>query len=330
MAIFAPPPLRPRSHGEPARTHPGALPVHPHALVSGHLPQFLVIGAMKAGTTTFCRDLSASPDIYFPSVKEPHTLCLPEVETPAGRAEYAALFRGAEPGQLCGEGSTGYTKRPVAPDVSARARRVLGPDTKLLYIVREPVDRLVSHHHHLLRGGKVPADINEAVRSVRELVQTSRYAYQLEPWLEAFGPDALRVVVMEEYVKDREAGLAEVCGFLGARLPVPGADLSKVHNAAGNTRLAPALLRKPLGKLTRSQFYKRAIHPRLPRRLVGGIQATLYRTPTAEPLPMDEATREHVLSVVRPEADQLASLMGRSAPIWDFDALYAQRGQAAS
>ena len=290
--------------------------------MSGRLPDFLVIGAMKAGTTTFCRDLASSPDVYFPSVKEPHTLCLPEVETPAGQAEYAALFRGAAPGQRCGEGSTGYTKRPVAPDVSARARRVLGPDAKLLYIVREPVARLVSHHHHLLRSGQVPADINEAVATTRVLLQTSRYAYQLEPWLDAFGPDALHVVVMEEYVQDREAGMASVCAFLEARPPSPESDLSRVHNAAGDTRFAPKLLRRPLGKMTRSQFYKRTVHPRLPRWLVGGVQAALYRAPDVQPLPMNAVTLAHVLSEVGPEADRLARLMGRTDGIWDFDGIY--------
>ena len=285
--------------------------------MTGRLPDFLVIGAMKAGSTTLCRDLTASPDVFFPTVKEPHTLAGTAVETPAGAAAYAALFRDAQPHQRCGEGSTGYTKRPVAPDVAARARRVLGPDARLLYIVREPVARLVSHHHHLLREGAVPADINEALRTTRVLLQTSRYAYQLESWIEAFGAEAIRVVVFEEYVRDRAAGAAEVCAFLGVQPPAPEADLERVHNAAAETRGAPAALRAPLRRITRSQFYKRSVHPRLPRWLVGGAQAALYRASAAEPLPMTAATLDHVMDALAPETKALAAFMGRTEPLWN-------------
>ena len=279
---------------------------------------------MKAGSTTLCRDLDASPDVFFPSVKEPHTLSSVRVETPEGAADYAALFRDAKPGQRCGEGSTGYTKRPVAPDVAERARRVLGPDLKLLYIVREPVARLVSHHHHLLRAGSVGADINEAVQTTRVLLQTSRYAYQLAPWIDAFGLGALHVVVFDDYIRSREAAVAAACAFLGARPPGPQADLNRVHNAAGETKSAPALLRAPLRRITHSQFYKRAVHPRLPRWLIGGAQAALYRTSTAEPMALTCATLDRVLDVVMPEAEALQHLLGRDAPIWDFDAVRAK------
>jgi hypothetical protein len=284
--------------------------------MTGRLPDFLVIGAMKAGSTTLCRDLAASPDVFFPTVKEPHTLAGPEVETPEGRAAYAALFRDAEASQLCGEGSTGYTKRPVAPDVAARARRVLGPDARLLYIVRDPVDRLVSHHHHLLREGVVPADIDEAVDTVRVLRYTSRYAYQLEPWIEAFGAGAVRVIVFEEYVRDRARGVQEACDFLGVRPPVAGADLERVHNAAHATRSAPSGIREPLRRITRSQFYKRSIHPRIPRWLVDGVQAMLYRSSSAEPTPLSAAKREALEREFASDQEALRVLMGRSEPLW--------------
>ena len=284
--------------------------------MTGRLPDFLVIGAMKAGSTTLCRDLAESPDVFFPTVKEPHSLSGAEVETPEGRAGYAALFQKAAAGQLCGEGSTGYTKRPVAPDVAARARRVLGPDARLLYIVRHPIDRLVSHHHHLLREGVVPADINEAVENVRVLRYTSRYAYQLEPWIEAFGADQIRVIVFEEYVRDRSRGVAEACAFLGARPPAAKADLEKVHNAAASTRNAPAGIRGPLRRMTRSQFYKRAIHPRLPQWLVGGVQSVLYRAKPAEPDPLSAATRAALEQEFAADRAALAAFMGREQPLW--------------
>ena len=282
------------------------------------LPTFLVIGAMKAGTTTLCRDLDLSPSVFFPTVKEPHTLCLPEVVTPEGRRRYAALFRNARPEMQRGEGSTGYTKRPGIDGVVERARSVLGPDLKLIYIVRHPLARIVSHHQHLIRGGDAPADINEAVRVLPELLDVSRYAMQLEPWVEAFGLDQLRVVVFEDYIGDRQRVVTELCAFLGADVPVDEEAFENVHNAASEALVPPAGLRSLSRRITRSQFYKRVVHPRTPRWVRERFKSAVYTRPDQPVVPLTEATRDQLAAVLRDDLDQLHTLFGANAPTWDL------------
>ncbi len=282
------------------------------------LPTFLVIGAMKAGTTTLCRDLEASPDVFFPTVKEPHTLCLDEVLTPGGRRRYAALFRTARPDQLRGEGSTGYTKRPGIDGVAERAKAVLGDDLRLVYIVRHPVDRIVSHHRHLVRGGDATPDINEAVRSMPELIDVSRYAMQLEPWIDTFGRAQLHVVRFEDYVADRRREVERVCAFLGATPPPSDADLGRVHNAGEEALVPPPGLRGLARRVTRGQFYKRVIHPRTPRWLRERLKATVYTRPESVASALTAETRAYLTDQFAGDLDRLARMLGRDDLRWDL------------
>ena len=114
------------------------------------LPGFLVVGAMKAGTTSLYRDLPTNPSVFMPIDKEPNNLLSDDVRTPQGLDDYARHFQRAGADQLCGEASTAYTMLPRHTGVPERALEVLGPDCRIIYLVREPVARIVSHHQHAL------------------------------------------------------------------------------------------------------------------------------------------------------------------------------------
>ena len=77
------------------------------------LPGFLIIGAMKAGTTTLYHDLLTNPQVFFPLDKEPGNLASHDVLGEDGRGRYASIFKTARPDQICGEASTTYTKLPM-------------------------------------------------------------------------------------------------------------------------------------------------------------------------------------------------------------------------
>ncbi len=124
------------------------------------LPDFLIIGAQKAGTTTLYRDLLANPAIFLPIDKEPGNLCEDDLLTDTGRSAYARHFANASTDQLCGEATTSHTKRPDVLGVPARARRLLGDKLKVIYLVREPISRIISHHHHELTSSEVTCGIS--------------------------------------------------------------------------------------------------------------------------------------------------------------------------
>lgn len=223
------------------------------------LPRVLIIGAMKAGTTTLFRDLMLNPGVFFPLDKEPECLCSDEVFTPVGRKRYEAHFARARPGQCCAEASTAYTKRPDVDGVAGRARRLLGEDIRVLYIVRDPVKRLVSQHRHELEAGRLQTlpDVNAAVREIPRYLDYSRYAEQLGPWLEAFGPERVRVIPFEAYVKARGATIVAVSEFLGIEPAVGELDEERVFNKSDDRRV----LRGPWRWILRGSLYKRLVRP---------------------------------------------------------------------
>src|SRR5436190_12136822 len=100
------------------------------------LPHFVVIGAMKAGTTSLWHYLRAHPRVYMPRIKELRYFQKGGALS-RGLAWYEAQFAAAEPGQLAGEASPGYTKYPHQTGVPERMAAVI-PDARLVYVVRDP------------------------------------------------------------------------------------------------------------------------------------------------------------------------------------------------
>lgn len=279
------------------------------------LADFLIIGAQKSGTTSLYRDLEANPEVYFPMDKEPHDLASDAVLTEAGRAAYAAHFAGARADQRCGEASTGYTKRPTFEGVAERALRVLGPAARLVYVVRNPITRAISHHHFKVPGGQIPVDVNRAVREDETLLAYGRYAYQLEPWLEAFGRERLMVVPFERYITERAAVVDEISAFLGV---APRGDLvhaEKVYNK-GDERV----LVRGIWRLNQHPVYRRVIRPLMPRALKDRLKRRMLPKTTPRPEPPTRETVDWMIEQVAEDADRLASIMGTSGPVWDFEA----------
>lgn len=281
------------------------------------LPDFLIIGAMKAGTTSLYHDLLTQPAVYFPhGEKEPQALADDRVLTERGRRRYARLYRGAERHQRCGDASTGYTKLPDVPGVSSRARRVLGPEMHAIYLVREPLARTISQHHHHLAGGWVPASLDDAIHTYPRLVDYSRYAFQLKPWLDVCGAERIRVVRFEDYVSDRAGTVASLGRFLGFEARPELVEATRVFGRT-NERSVPG----GFGwKLTRSPLYRRLVRRLLPERTRESLRRALLPKPPPRPSAPREATLRLLAERLAPEVEELSRLMGARQPLWDLEA----------
>lgn len=283
------------------------------------LPSFLVIGAMKAGTTTLYRDLLSSPGVFMPEDKEPEALCSEEVFTDAGLRRYERLFAPASAGQLCGEASTAYTKAPDVTGVADRALRLLGPELKLVYIVRDPVKRTISHHYHLFSEGGCGPDIDAEVARLPQLTDYSRYAMQLRPWIEAFGRERVLIVVFESYVADRAAGVREVTCFLGAGGPTDEPGEGTAGGAAGgahNRGDGKPVLRGPWRLIAHNPAYRALIRPLMTGERRERLRRLLLPKAPPRPDPPAEGTVSGLVEALRADERELRSLLGREEPIW--------------
>ena len=125
---------------------------------------------------------------------------------------YASHFSGRA--AVRGESSPHYTNRPRFEGVAERMRSVL-PEARLLYMVRDPIDRMLSHYLHNVGGGYDDRALADAFADPESAyVARSRYFFQLEPYLEAFGAERIEIVGREELKRDRRATMRRVFDFL--------------------------------------------------------------------------------------------------------------------
>jgi hypothetical protein len=156
---------------------------------------------------------------------------------------YQSLFDTAGPADLKGEASTHYTKLPTHPATVTRMRAVLDAP-RLIYMIRDPIDRAVSHYIHEWTQGHMAADPVAAFRGHPELVAYGRYPMQLAPYLEAFGQESLLLTSLEQITTDPEAELRRIGTHLG--LPAP---LVWDHGLGAQNVSAERVRRFPMQKL---------------------------------------------------------------------------------
>ncbi len=272
---------------------------------------------MKAGTTTLYRDLLTNPRIFFTLDKEPGNLASDDVLTEAGRRRYASIFKGAGSDQLCGEASTVYTKLPDIAGVPERARQALCNELKVIYLVREPVSRIISHHHHEYTDGNMGADINRSIREHDQLINYSLYGMQIEPWLEQLGPDHVRIIRFESYVEDRQGTISSLSEYLGV---TPRPELVKSNEVFNPSDAKPADTGL-VWRMTRSPLYRKTVRPLLPMGLKSRLRSALLSKAPPRPNPPAPQTVDYIIDRVRDDALRVAQLMGRSEPLWDFEAV---------
>jgi hypothetical protein len=246
--------------------------------MSGALPDFIVIGAMKAGTTSLHRYLGSHPDVVMSDPKELNFF-VAERTWARGLDWYREHFRPAS-GQIAGEASPDYTKADVFQGVPRRIAQVV-PDARLVYLVRHPIERMRSMYLHELVAGRERAPAGDALLEKAHYVNTSRYAWQLDHFREFFPRDQVLVVVSEQLRDHREATLRRILGFLGARTSDLPVDVGLEHGVTAEPRIPTALGRRIAGRgrlstlARRSPVGVRAVGGRLARRRIDPSRAHL-------------------------------------------------------
>jgi hypothetical protein len=176
-------------------------------------PDFILIGAMKCATSTLHDQLAAQPGIFMSEPKEPNFFSDDDIWG-RGWDWYESLFVGGEVSALRGESSTHYTKLPTYPDTVRRIRDCL-PRARLVYVMRDPIERLVSQFIHEWSERTMRGSLDEAIDRYPRLVDYSRYAMQLRPYLQAFGPGRVLPVFFEAIRAKPQAELERIARFVG-------------------------------------------------------------------------------------------------------------------
>jgi hypothetical protein len=232
-------------------------------------PSFIIIGAQRAGTTSLYSYLAEHPLIAPAALKEVHFF---DVHFAKGTGWYWGQFPASPAaGAITGEASPYYLFHPLAPQRIAE----LLPEVKLITLLRNPIDRALSHHQHESRRGKETLPFGEALaaeparlrgeaeRIVREPGYRSTahqwhsyrsrgcYMDQLEQWLPHFPRENFLTLLSERFYADPSTALRQVTDFLGLpSLPPQQAASFEKHNLASYEEMDPTL-RQQLGEFYR-------------------------------------------------------------------------------
>ena len=228
-------------------------------------PDFLIIGAMKCGTSTLAAQLGAQAGVFMTTPKEPNYFSDDDVYA-RGPDWYRGLFAAAAPGDLKGEASTHYTKRPTHPQTIARMQGMLTAP-RLVYMIRDPLERAVSHYIHEWSQGVMGKDPVAAFAAHPELVDYGRYAMQIAPFVEAFGREAILLTSLERLTADPGGELARVGAHIGMTAPpVWQADLRAQNVSAERIRKLPLhglLVDNPVATALRRALVPKSLRARI-------------------------------------------------------------------
>jgi hypothetical protein len=269
------------------------------------LPNLLIIGAQKCGTTSLHAYLDLHPDVHMAAGKE-LDFFIADRAWRNGPEWYAARFRDDAP--VRGEASPNYSAWPVWDGIPERAASLV-PGARIVYLVRDPIERIESHYlqRRLQDGerGDIEAVIGDVDDPMNLFVARSRYATQLERWLQHFAQQQILVLSAEDLRNRRGEAVAAVLAHVGL---VDGLDPGllqaehhrsedKVELPAGAARLLDAMPARVTHRLQR-------------------LRGVLGRRVERQELP--PALRERLSELLAPEAQRLRSLTGEPFAEWSL------------
>ena len=173
---------------------------------------FMIIGAMKSGTSTLTEILSMHPEVCFCREKEPHFFSK-NSDWKANLEDYKNLYNPQEE-QICGEGSTTYTCYPEFNKNIWDDLYQFNPQLKLIYIMRDPVERIVSHYMHNYLRSYTSDTLEKAVLSECSYINRTRYFVQFRPYLDVFGKEKVLLLTFEELITNKKITLNKIADFL--------------------------------------------------------------------------------------------------------------------
>ncbi len=278
-------------------------------------PNFFIVGAPKAGTSSLHAYLQAVPGIFMSKIKEPNyfsRIVVPDdhpVRPIRDRQKYLQLFAGATGQRIIGEASPTYLADPEAPQ---RIHEV-SPGCRVLISLRDPVERAFSHYLMMRNNGKVRGSFHDEVR--RGLRLQSRqdfgllrpdvglYHVQVKRFLDTFGAARVKVILFEEFMADVKGTLGQVLEFLEIQ-----------HDLESFIPTAYRQFGEARGPIARVLFGNRSVARAsellVPARTRKWVRENFLVRRAAKP-EMDSQARDTLTDYYREDVRNLAVLLGR-------------------
>lgn len=294
------------------------------------LPNFLIVGAAKSGTSSLDKYLSQHPDIYIPPKKEAHYFSAPSLPpkfqgpgdegmndyTIRDKQSYERLFDNVRSERAVGESSVFYLYYP------GTAERIYAgiPNAKIIVLLRNPVDRAFSAYMHLVRDEREHLSFEESLQQEEQRLSLDYepmwlyknlglYSQQVARYFDVFGRAQVKVILFEEFIRNPQTVVTDVLNFLGVD-PSEPIDTSIQYNESGQpkSRWLYNFISKPHGvKELIKPLFPAAVRERL------GIRA---KSLVLEKVSMNSATRYELEHYFANDSTQLEAVLRRDLSIW--------------
>jgi len=287
---------------------------------SSNRPNLFIIGAMKSGTSSLHHYLNTHPDIFMCEPKEPCYFVEPKqlnwseikkLELWQNENRYLDLFQSASDVKIIGEASTLYTKAPQITGIPERIAQ-FQPHARLIYIMRDPIKRTISHYWHEVRRGNEHQTMLAAMQNNRHYCDVSYYAKQLEPYFQWFNKEQILTLTFEEMMSDPLGVVQRVFQWLGVDASFEPPNLQhKIH-------------------VTPRQFYQKGYFYRLRYTSIGRVIASCFPKSIRSTVlqlavkkvdrDLDESNLESIIDFLRPiqqaQTQELSQMLNQEFNQW--------------
>jgi len=278
-------------------------------LKNDKLPEFVVIGAMKAGTTSLHRYFSMHPEISMPRKKELNFYNV-DRNWENGIDWYLSYYDLDD--RKRGESCPNYSMFPTCEKVPYRMKSLI-PDAKLIYIIRDPVERMLSQIHHQWVTGVETRNIDDIVYDASDsicLIRYGKYHYQLDKFLQYYSLDQILVVTLESLELRPKSTMEQVFDFIGVDKDFYDNQFKEANNTSKGAR-KKGLLVKGFKKIPGSRRFVNAV---MPRTVLRQVKQVLTRS-IDKPI-LTAAQEAHLIDVFEEDISKLRKLTGQSFSEW--------------
>ncbi|HLR25420.1 MAG TPA: sulfotransferase domain-containing protein [Fodinibius sp.] len=272
-------------------------------------PTFIIIGAMKCGTSSLYHYLRLHPEVGMSDIKEVDFF-IKENNFDKGVEWYQDRFQGDY--KIFGEASPNYSKAHYFAGVPQRMAELV-PEVKLIYLVRDPIERIISHYTHNYSEGREHRSIDEALQELEgnHYVMCSRYFWQLQHYLQFFSKDQMLVVPSYQLMEERRKALQEVFKFIGVDPSYYTAEYEQQKHKSSQKRrkgrLSRFILESPVIKSLKGY---------IPDALKDPVKRATR--PEVQKPELSAPLRQRLTDYLGPDIDHLRSFTGLPLDRWDI------------
>jgi len=294
-------------------------------MVDGRQPDFLLAGAMKAGSTTLDAILDQHPEISMAAEKDTGFLDREDTITHLEYAltqtdewaelnlndeeqwqDYLAMF--PDDDTIKGEATASYMYSRKSPQVATEHL----DDPNAVFILRDPVERAYSQYWHQVRHARTPYSFERSIKRDRNILDFSIYPPHLQRWENALGRDNIYILLLEELIDEPQQSMDSVFGFLG----VDSIDIDLPAKNTGSYPRLPTIYRtfnlvlSILGKDTTTPALQDDEYWSLPEKAFRKVMLN-YRKPS-----MNSDLRKRLQTIFRNENEGVTNYVGNVEQYW--------------